>query len=297
MGSGAWTTSSYYTSLRSKGLSMDSLTSFAGSAQELYTSRNLDPALNPYGVIRECRDSAEHPHTFPVILALDVTGSMGSAAVEVAKTINKIMTELYAAIPDVQFMTMGIGDLAYDRAPIQASQFEADVRISEQLDKMYFEAGGGGNEYESYTAAWYFGLHHTDLDCWKRGEKGLIITMGDEPINPYLPHLQLSRATGDTMQGDVETDALYTAAADKFDIFHLTVDHFYASNNARIREYLDNCKNSFAKYLGERAKIVETKEVADAIINIVKDAAENRGGTTPVEFADLSRNENGYIRW
>ena len=65
---------------------------------------------------------------------------------------------------------MGIGDLAYDYAPIQASQFESDIRIAEQLDKIYFEGGGGGNNFESYTAAWYFGVHNCKLDCWNRGE-------------------------------------------------------------------------------------------------------------------------------
>ena len=77
---------------------------------------------------------------------------MGNTAVEVAKKLNEIMTNLYEEVSDVQFMIMGIGDLYCDEAPIQASQFESDIRIAEQLDKIYFEGGGGGNGYESYTA-------------------------------------------------------------------------------------------------------------------------------------------------
>lgn len=50
--------------------------------------------LDPKNVIRECCDTEEHPNTIPVILALDVTGSMGQAAVEVAKKLNVIMTKL-----------------------------------------------------------------------------------------------------------------------------------------------------------------------------------------------------------
>ena len=151
---------------------------------------------------------------------------MGGAAVQVAKKLNEIMTDIYAdnSIKDVEFCVMGIGDLAYDRAPIQMSQFESDIRIAEQLDKMYFEGGGGGNSFESYTAAWYMGLNHCKLDCWDRGQKGIIITMGDEKPNPYLPKWGLVDSTGDSLQGDVETGDLKKEVFDKFDVYHISID-------------------------------------------------------------------------
>ena len=65
----------------------------------------------------------EHPETIPVILALDVTGSMGPACKACAAQLNEIMTSLYQNVKDVEFLVMGIGDLACDKAPIQASQF------------------------------------------------------------------------------------------------------------------------------------------------------------------------------
>ena len=208
MGGGSWTTSSYTSYTKTKGIKTSCLADgtvtldSSYDAQDLYKARKLDEALDPKGVVRECVDSDEHPNTIPVILALDVTGSMGSALEEVSKKLNAIMTETYKKVKDVEFLVMGIGDLAYDDAPIQASQFESDIRIVEQLDKVYFERGGGGNQYESYTAAWYFAINQTKLDAWKRGKKGILITLGDEPLNPYLPKEALKRVTGnETLQG------------------------------------------------------------------------------------------------
>lgn len=223
MGGGSWTTASYKSYVSSTRGIDDVNTINTSNINQFYTSRRIDPALDPKGVkVRECRDSEEHPNTIPVILALDVTGSMGSACAAVARQLDKIITGLYKDVADVEFMVMGIGDFAYDRSPLQVSQFESDVRICDQLGKIYFERGGGGNAFESYTAAWYFALNHTDLDCWKRGKKGIIITLGDEPLNPYLPGREFDRIFGYSRQ-DIKTEDLYKQTIEKFDIYHIHI--------------------------------------------------------------------------
>jgi hypothetical protein len=136
--------------------------------------------------------------------------------------LDNIITGLYADIKDVEFMVMGIGDFAYDNAPLQVSQFESDVRICDQLGKIWFERGGGGNSFESYTAAWYFALNHTKLDCWNRGKNGIIITLGDEPLNPYLPGREFKRIFGYEGQ-DVDTVDLYKQVTEKLDVYHIII--------------------------------------------------------------------------
>lgn len=269
---------------------MDSKGAISGNyrAQEMFKQRRIAPELDPKNVIRECCDSEEHPNTKPVILALDVTGSMGGASVKVAKELNVIMTELYGKVKDVEFLIMGIGDLAYDSAPIQASQFESDIRIAEQLDKIYFEGGGGGNSYESYTAAWYFGLNHCKLDCWNRGNKGIIITLGDEPLNPYLLAASLSGVTGDKLQGDVETDALYKEVIQKYDVYHLAVE----DRETSYWRYADRIKSSFGKYLDENhLKVVNMNNLANTIVGIVANSEEK------ILAGTVNTDENGEISW
>lgn len=293
MGSGTWTKDAFTSYSTTRGYSIDSTGSIAGSYsnQEMFKSNTLDPALNPKNVIRECCDTDEHPNTIPVILALDVTGSMGQTAVEVAKKLNVIMTKLYEEVTDVEFMIMGIGDLACDDVPIQASQFESDIRIAEQLDKIYFEFGGGGNDYESYTAAWYFGSRHTNLDCLKRDKRGIIITMGDEQLNPYLPingrHCGLAKATGDNLQADIETKDLYEETVKKFDIYHLDVNHGRRYDESSI-------EMSFKKYLDDNHfRKVTMDSIVNEIVDIIVSASKDKNVHDNVIQVD----SNGAIAW
>lgn len=285
MGCGSWKSDDFVSYSATKGLDVSDDGKIRGlySNQDMFKAVTLDHALDPKNVIRECCDSEEHPNTLPVILALDVTGSMGDAAVEVSKTLNEVMTKLYEKIADVEFMIMGIGDLAYDRYPIQASQFESDIRIAEQLDKLYFEFGGGGNNYESYTAAWYFGSRHTKLDCLKRGRKGIIITIGDETLNPYLPlkgcRCGLKDTTGDNLQADVETKDLYKEASEKFNLYHLNFNHGYHL----ISAWKASIENSFKEYMDDKHfRNVNMNNIADAIVDIIVGEVENNETNTNV---------------
>lgn len=301
MGSGSWSVSSFasYSASTKMGatLSADGSLKTSLSNQEMFKERHLNDALNPRNVIRECKDSKEHPNTVPVILALDVTGSMGDAAVEVAKKLNVVMTKLYEKVKDVEFMIMGIGDYYCDDVPLQVSQFESDIRIAEQLDKLYFEFGGGGNAFESYTAAWYFALTKCKLDCWERGKKGIIITMGDERINPYIPlkgiNSSILSSIGDTLQSDIQTKDLYEKAIEKFDIYHLNVKH------SRIVLDDEGIQRSWSEYFdSDHFRNVSLDDIANHIIDIVEKSANSEinfiENTKETVFAD---NIQAEISW
>jgi hypothetical protein len=101
------------------------------SRAEVFKSRGMVDSLDPAKfVIRESRDSAQNPKSTPVIFGLDVTGSMGAYCEAIAKTqLPDLMTDIHnrKVVTDPHIMFMGIGDVdAYDRAPVQVSQFKCD---------------------------------------------------------------------------------------------------------------------------------------------------------------------------
>jgi hypothetical protein len=173
--------------------------------EEIYSSRNMDKTLDPKGVkVRESRDSADNPNSTPLIVGIDVTGSMGMIADVIAR---KGLGTLFEGIldrkpiSDPHVMFMGIGDANYDRAPLQVSQFEADMRVVEQLALIYLEHGGGGNQFESYNLPWYFAAQHTVHDSLiKRGKRGYLFTIGDEEAPKALTKDQIKKFIGDDVR-------------------------------------------------------------------------------------------------
>lgn len=295
MGSGSWSNASYASYNSSVGKTYDHSTNRV--LDQEYKAVRLDEGLNPQNFkIRECANSEEHPNTIPVILALDVTGSMGRACKETAEALGVIMTDLYEKFTDIEFCVMGIGDLAYDSAPVQMSQFESDVRIAEALDKIFMEHGGGGNGYESYTAAWYMGLKRTKLDCYdQQGRKGIIITMGDEPLNPYLPVNKLNRYTGATEEKDIETEELLKEVTKKFNVYHIAVKDSADSYGY----YKDAIHRSF-KILGERFKVSTINDLSKTIVDCISDSLASAGVITDSVASAPEKNvlnEKGEITW
>jgi hypothetical protein len=175
-----------------------SVDDYMSTKENVFEERSLNNAMDPHDVaVRESRDSDEHPNSLAIIIALDVTGSMGSIPHHLVKEgLPSIMEGIIqAGIPDPQVLFLGIGDTNFDSAPLQVGQFESsDELLDKWLTSVYLEGGGGGNVGESYHLAWYFAAKHTSIDCFeKRKQKGLLFTIGDEPVLDNLPKAQLQK--------------------------------------------------------------------------------------------------------
>ncbi|MDD3029904.1 MAG: hypothetical protein PHS57_06465 [Alphaproteobacteria bacterium] len=223
MGTGAWTTDDWNTF----GKTTRTASGATKSASDIF-ARTIHPDFDPLGIeIRESRDSAEHPNATPVAVTLDVTGSMGRIPHSLitdglGDMVQNILTRQPVADPQIMFMA--VGDAKCDRYPLQATQFEADIRIAEQLKQLYLEGGGGGNGGESYHLAWYFLAVKAAIDSFdKRGQKGILFTVGDENIHKTLKADEIKRVFGDDVERDLTSKELLDMLERRFDVFHLQV--------------------------------------------------------------------------
>lgn len=189
-------------------------------------------SMLPRGIkFRECRDSETHPFTVPIQLYLDETGSMGRIPHELIKDgLPTLMSSLLEnGVKDASLMFAGIGDHLRDGSYLQVGQFESgDKELDMWLERVYLEGNGGGNGGESYMLAWYFAAFHTIHDAWeKRGKKGFVITVGDEPCHRTLEIGAVRHMMGESAVGEVNYDwmELLEKARQKNHVYHIHIDH------------------------------------------------------------------------
>lgn len=211
------------------------------SANEIFTQnakRMAHESMNPRGIsYREARDSDVHPNSLPIILGLDVTGSMGHIPHELIKEgLPKLMGGIIqGGVPDPALLFLGIGDHECDNYPLQVGQFESgDQELDMWLTRTYIESGGGGNAGESYLLAWYFAAFHTRTDAYeKRGKKGLLFTIGDEPCLRTLPASAIREIMGAGQQTYTHLELLEEARK-RYNVYHISVLHSEQAREANL---------------------------------------------------------------
>ena len=220
------------------------------SAEEIYANRikALTPLSDIHSKetegckqIRESRDSEDSPESTPVIIGFDVTASMGYLAKELAlNSMNKIITNLYKEKPisNPHILCAAIGDSRADKYPLQVTQFEADIRIIEQLIDLYLEGGGGGNGGESYNLLWYFAAKHTKADCFeKRSKKGYLFTIGDDASLGNLSPAEIKRIFNDDVQYVLSDEELLRKAEKNYNVFHIVIENEQADEEKIFRKW------------------------------------------------------------
>lgn len=264
MGTSRWTASTYNATscgYRTK------------SARELFSSRIKDE-YNPAKItMRESRDSEVNPKSTPIIIGLDVTGSMGFIAEDIAKnSLGRLVENVLdnQPITDPHFMFMAIGDIFGDTAPLQVTQFEADIRIAEQLTGLWLEGGGCGNGMESYDLPWLFAARKTDIDSMnKRGKKGYLFTIGDEGVPHAGSEKDLNNFLGVGLESDISSNQMLEEAQEKYHVFHLIIEegHFARRNPEKV-------VGQWRELLGKRAIPVNNYLFIPEIINAIISVSE-----------------------
>lgn len=269
---GYTTYSSVSRSLRAKSSGYDTK-----STADIFTQskvRRIHESMDPTKAhLREARDSETHPESFPIIIALDTTGSMGSIPTSLVRDgLPKMVSNIIQrGLSSPAILFLGIGDHEVDDAPLQVGQFESgDEELDLWLTRTYLEGGGGGNAGESYHLAWYFAAMHTVTDAFeKRDQKGILFTIGDEPCLSNLPKSVITEIMGEGAQATYTHKELLKLAQEKYDVYHLHILQGHAGPRSH---------DFWKKLLGQNCIAVKNHEdVANMLAETIVSNIEARG--------------------
>lgn len=194
----------------------------SGTASALHPSMDIRNKKR-----REARDSKEHPISIPIVVFFDQTGSMGTVPKILVDKLPTIMTLLlkegYVPNGDPAILYGCIGDAHNgERAPLQVGEFESGNEMVDSFANMFLEGSGGGNGGESYDLALYVAARKFEMDhLEKRGEKGYMFIIGDEPYFPVVKAEQILNHVGDLLKDDVSIEQIFKEASEKFEIFFI----------------------------------------------------------------------------
>ncbi|MEM7346165.1 MAG: hypothetical protein AAF485_18145 [Chloroflexota bacterium] len=138
----------------------------------------------------------------PLIVAVDVTGSMASWPGEIFDRLPLLFNTLSQYRQDLEICFVAIGDAGYDNWPLQTTPFASGYDLEQLLAGIYGE-GGGGDAPESYGlfAHWV----NTHVQVPNVTETPFLIVFGDAPMHPTVPKDQISHFLGDNVRSKVDS--------------------------------------------------------------------------------------------
>lgn len=261
------------------------------SASQIF-SDSLKDTMNP-GLLkngmRECRDSIDHPYSVPVMVFVDVTGSMGQIPYHLIqdKFPGMMDTLISHGVNDAQICFGAIGDHISDHVPLQIGQFEQDTtKLVDGLADIYIEGNGGGQAMESYPLAWYVAGYHTSTDAYeKRGMKGFLFTIGDESFHPQYNGRFIRNLMGiKETPANYSAEQLYNTASEKYHVFHIHVeDGSYSSGYVEDkwkkllgeRFLVLNDSNNIAELIGTTVSVINGADMDNILKSFDKSTASN----------------------
>jgi hypothetical protein len=112
----------------------------------------------------------------------------------------------------------------------------------------------------------------------KRGKRGYLFTVGDEPIGPGLKKDQLARFLGDGAERDFSTKECLEAAQRMYDVYHIVIKEGYAQHG------MDSVMKTWKPLLGQHIIVLDDHtKLAETIVSAIEvaegtDAASSTAG-------------------
>ena len=166
----------------------------------------------------------------PIVVAVDVTGSMSSWPGEIFDRLPLLYQTLSQYRDDLEISFVAIGDATCDSYPLQVTDFAAGIGLEDQLNALYGEGGGGGGARESYELFAYYLLTRARAP---NASKPFLILYGDEGFYEEVEAAQIRYYLGGKERRNRDSYEVWGALSEAWNVFHLRKR--YPGRDAQIR--------------------------------------------------------------
>lgn len=203
----------------------------------------------------------------PLIIAADVTGSMGEWPAVMFEKLPYLELEGQTYLgKDMEIAWLAVGDVPADSYPLQSRPFTKGTELKTELAKLVIEKGGGGTMQESYQLAAFYALHKVHMP---RAIRPIMIMIGDEKAYPTIT-VEEARLAGVNIERSVTTRDMFALLRQKMSVY-LIRKPYRAGTGDGMSEIDKEIHREWAEYLGEDhiAYLAEPKRVVDVIFGIL----------------------------
>jgi hypothetical protein len=269
-----WKTPSGYKYDSARKPYLDKLAAAASKAGPRTYSIGTEPdwdLVNPFG------KTISSDSKNPVIVAVDVTGSMSEWPGEIFDRLPLLYQTLSQYRDDVEICFAAIGDAYSDRYPLQVNDFGKGLDLEKKLKALYPEGAGGGQVSESYELFAYDILNHCKT---KNAISPFLIIYGDEKFYKKVDEQQVKHLIGDKLEGKLDSDKVWQGLMQRFNLFYLQKPYGSGYDSDVTKEVRDY----WAKTIGRERVIAlpEKERAVDVAIGLI---AKSWG-----EYGDFTKN-------
>lgn len=207
-------------------------------------------------------DEIECDAEAPLIIACDVTGSMGDWPAVIFSKLPYLEHEAKEYLgEDMKICFAAIGDAFGDMYPLQVNEFVEGAKLKKSLEKLVIEGNGQGSGEESYDIACVYFLKNVKFPNAVR--KPILIIIGDEKIYPTVyadKALQYAKAD---IGGNMKPEDLFTQLKKKYAVYH--VRKAYGTETGT--DGVSAVRKQWEGYLGEDH--VASLPTADRVVDVI----------------------------
>lgn len=203
----------------------------------------------------------------PLVIAVDVTGSMGEWPATIFSKLPYLEFEGKEYLGDhMEISFCAVGDSHSDDFPLQVREFAQGADLKKELEALVHEGGGGGSSEESYDLAALYYARSVSMPGAIR--KPLFIFVGDEGVYSVI-----SSDADEWCRMDVEKrltpNKVFKELQEKFSVY--IVRKPYGCDGNESSPANDRIQRQWEKFLGEERVISlpEPGRVVDVIFGIL----------------------------